>query len=117
MLEETLFKNIISRKIPADILYQDELVTAFRDIYPQAPTHVIIVPNTFISTLNEVKFEHEPILGRLITVAVRIAQDQNLAESGYRLIMNCNKHGGQEVYHIHLHLLGGCPLGPMVRTK
>ncbi|WWP01814.1 MAG: HIT domain-containing protein [Candidatus Dasytiphilus stammeri] len=117
MLKEKIFKNIISRKIPAEIIYQDELVTAFRDINPQAPTHVIIVPNTFISTLNEVKFKHEPILGRLITVAVRIAQDEKIAENGYRLIMNCNQHGGQEVYHLHLHLLGGCPLGPMLLTK
>lgn len=114
MVEETIFSKIIRREIPADIVYQDELVTAFRDISPQAPTHILVVPNILIPTANDVVAGHEAALGRMIVVASKIAKDEGFAEDGYRLIMNCNKHGGQEVYHIHLHLLGGRPLGPML---
>ncbi|ATG74535.1 histidine triad nucleotide-binding protein [Zobellella denitrificans] len=114
MAEETIFSKIIRKEIPAEILYQDELVTAFRDIHPKAPTHVLIVPNVLIPTVNEVEPEHELALGRLFTVARKLAADAGLAEDGYRLIVNCNRHGGQEVYHIHMHLLGGRPLGPML---
>ena len=116
MAEETIFSKIIRREIPSDIVYQDELVTAFRDISPQAPTHVLIIPNILIPTVN-VKTEHEVALGRMLTVAAKIAEQEGIAEDGYRLIMNCNRHGGQEVYHIHMHLLGGRPLGPMLAHK
>lgn len=114
MPEETIFSKIIRREIPADILYQDELVTAFRDINPQAPTHILIVPNRLIPTANDVTPEDEPALGRLFTVAAKLAKEAGIAEDGYRLLVNCNRHGGQEVYHLHLHLLGGRPLGPML---
>jgi len=114
MAEETIFSKIIRREIPSDIIFQDELVTAFRDISPQAPTHILIVPNVLIPTANDVQADHEAALGRMMTVAAKIAKQEGIAEDGYRLIMNCNKHGGQEVYHIHLHLVGGRPLGPML---
>jgi len=114
MAEETIFSKIIRREIPADVVYQDELVTAFRDIAPKAPTHILIIPNVLIRTANDVQAAHEQALGRMITVAAKIARDEGIAEDGYRLIMNCNRHGGQEVYHIHMHLLGGQPLGPML---
>ncbi|WP_127959940.1 purine nucleoside phosphoramidase [Serratia microhaemolytica] len=114
MAEETIFSKIIRREIPADVLYQDELVTAFRDIAPAAPTHILIVPNVLIPTVNQVEAEHEAALGRMLTVAAKIAKQEGIAEDGYRLIINCNRHGGQEVYHIHLHLVGGRPLGPML---
>ncbi|GLR09671.1 histidine triad nucleotide-binding protein [Mixta theicola] len=114
MAEETIFSKIIRREIPADIVYQDELVTAFRDISPKAPTHVLIVPNILVPTANDVSEAHEQAMGRMFTVAAKIAKKEGIAEDGYRLIMNCNRHGGQEVYHIHMHLLGGCPLGPML---
>ncbi|MDP5291338.1 purine nucleoside phosphoramidase [Oceanimonas sp. CHS3-5] len=114
MAEETIFSKIIRKEIPADILYQDELVTAFRDISPKAPTHVLIIPNVVIPTVNEVEAEHELALGRMFTVARKLAADAGIAEDGYRLMVNCNRHGGQEVYHIHMHLLGGRPLGPML---
>lgn len=117
MAEETIFSKIIRREIPSDIVYQDELVTAFRDISPQAPTHVLIVPNILIATTNDVAPEHEQVLGRMVTVAAKIARDEGIADDGYRLIMNCNRHGGQEVFHIHMHLLGGRPLGPMLSHK
>jgi histidine triad (HIT) family protein len=114
MAEETIFSKIIRREIPADILFQDELVTAFRDISPQAPTHILSIPNHLIPTANDVKASDEKALGRMMTVAAKLADEAGIAEEGYRLIMNCNKHGGQEVYHIHMHLLGGKPLGPML---
>ena len=114
MAEETIFSKIIRREISADIAYQDDLVTAFRDINPQAPTHVLIVPNHLIPTVNDVTAEDEPALGRMLTVAAKIAADEGIAADGYRLIINCNRNGGQEVYHIHMHLVGGRPLGRML---
>lgn len=112
--QETIFSKIIRQEIPADIVYQDDLVTAFRDISPQAPVHILIIPNKFIPTLNHVTHEDELILGRLFTVAAKIAEQEGIAQDGYRVIMNCNKNGGQEVFHIHLHLVGGEPLGKML---
>lgn len=114
MAEETIFSKIIRKEIPANIVYQDELVTAFRDIAPQAPTHILIIPNKLIPTVNDVTAEDETTLGHLFTVAAKIAKEEGVAEDGYRLIMNCNKHGGQEVFHIHMHLVGGEPLGRML---
>ena len=114
MAEETIFSKIIRREIPADILYQDDLVTAFRDIAPKAPTHILIIPNHLIATANDVKASDEAALGRMVTVAAKLAAEAGIAEDGYRIIMNCNRHGGQEVYHIHMHLVGGEPLGPIL---
>ncbi|PWI34962.1 purine nucleoside phosphoramidase [Vibrio albus] len=114
MAEETIFSKIIRKEIPADIVYQDDLVTAFRDISPRAPSHVLIIPNKFIPTLNDIEEEDELMMGRMFTVAKKLAKDEGIDEGGYRLIMNCNAHGGQEVYHIHMHLLGGRPLGPLL---
>ena len=114
MGKETIFSKIIRREISADIVYQDDLVTAFRDINPQAPTHVLIVPNKLIPTVNDATTEDEPALGRMLTVAAKLAADEGIAADGYRLIINCNRHGGQEVYHIHMHLIGGRPLGRML---
>ncbi len=113
-MEETIFSKIIRREIPADVVYQDDLVTAFKDINPRAPVHFLIVPNKLISTVNDIDTEDEVALGRLFTVAKKIAIEQGIADDGYRLIMNCNLHGGQEVYHIHMHLVGGKPLGPIL---
>ena len=114
MTEETIFSKIIRREIPADILYQDELVTAFRDIHPQAPTHILIVTNRVIPTTNDVQPEDEATLGRLFTVAAKLAKEAGIDESGYRVIVNCNRDAGQEVFHLHMHLLGGRGLGPLV---
>ncbi|RLV59658.1 purine nucleoside phosphoramidase [Parashewanella curva] len=114
MAEETIFSKIIRKEIPADIVYQDELVTAFRDISPRAPTHVLIIPNKLIPTVNDVTESDEASLGRMMTVAAKIAEQEGIAEDGYRLIMNCNKHGRQEVFHIHMHLIGGQDVGPML---
>jgi histidine triad (HIT) family protein len=112
--KETIFSKVIRREIPADIVYQDELVTAFRDIRPLAPVHVLIVPNKLIPTSNDVEANDEATLGRMFTAAARIAAREGIADDGYRLIVNCNRHGGQEVFHLHMHLLGGRPLGRML---
>ncbi|WOT07007.1 purine nucleoside phosphoramidase [Shewanella youngdeokensis] len=117
MAEETIFSKIIRREIPADILFQDELVTAFRDINAQAPTHILIIPNHLIPTANDIKASDEKALGRMMTVAAKLAQEEGIAQDGYRLIINCNKHGGQEVFHLHMHLVGGQSLGPMLSKK
>ena len=114
MAEDTIFSKIIRGEIPADIVFQDDTVTAFRDISPQAPTHILIIPNKLIPTVNDVTAQDEQVLGHLFVVAAKIAQQEGIAEEGYRLVMNCNKHGGQEVFHIHMHLLGGKPLGPLL---
>jgi len=110
----TLFEKIIAGELPAAIVHKDERVTAFRDIRPAAPTHILIVTNKPIPTANDVTDDDESLLGHLFTVARDLARQEGIAENGYRLIVNCNAHGGQEVYHLHLHLLGGRPLGPMV---
>ena len=117
MPDETIFSKIIRREIPAAILHQDELVTAFRDIGAQAPTHVLIVPNELVPTAADVEPRHEAALGRLFTVARRIAEQDGIAEDGYRLIVNCGRHGGQEVWHLHMHLVGGRPLGRMLAPQ
>ncbi|GAA0819080.1 purine nucleoside phosphoramidase [Colwellia asteriadis] len=114
MSEETIFSKIIRQEIPTPLLYQDDLVTAFRDIAPRANSHILIIPNKLIATVNDVTTDDELTLGRMITVAKKLAKEEGIDENGYRLIMNCNKDGGQEVYHIHMHLLGGQPLGPML---
>lgn len=114
MTDETLFSKIVKREIPADIVYQDEHVTAFRDIYPQAPTHILIVPNKVIPTVNDISPEDESTLGHLFVVAKKLAEKEGIAEDGYRLLINCGNHGHQEIFHLHMHLVGGKPLGPML---
>ena len=102
---ECLFCKIALKQIPAHIAYDDGDVMAFHDIHPQAPVHLLIIPHQHIATLNDV--EDELIMGKLTRVAKHLAKEHDIADAGYRLVMNCNTHGGQEVYHIHLHLLGG----------
>ena len=116
MAEETIFSKIINKEIPADLLYQDDLVTAFRDINPRAPSHILIIPNKLLPTTNDDEVEDEAMMGRMFTVARKLAKEEGIAEDGYRLIVNCNSHGGQEVYHIHMHLVGGRPLGPLLMS-
>ncbi len=111
---DTVFAQIVRGEIPADVVYQDELVTAFRDLQPQAPTHILIVPNKPVATVAEVTDADEPALGRMITVAARLAEEEGIDEAGYRLSLNCRAHGGQDVFHVHLHLVGGRPLGRML---
>ncbi len=113
-LPATVFEKIIAGQLPADIVYKDDRVTAFRDIHPRAPTHILIVPNKVIATTDDIADGDEALIGHLVTVARDLARQEGIAKNGYRLIINCREHGGQEVYHLHIHLLGGRPLGPMV---
>lgn len=110
----SLFEKIIAGELPADIVHQDDRVTAFRDIHPRAPVHILIVPNKMIATANDIADDDESLIGHLFVVARDLARREGIAADGYRLIINCNSHGGQEVYHLHLHLVGGAPLGPML---
>ncbi|MEO7252216.1 MAG: histidine triad nucleotide-binding protein [Arenimonas sp.] len=104
---ETIFSKIIAREIPADIVFEDEQVLAFRDISPQAPVHVLFIPKTAYATLDEVPAGESELLGRLLLAAAQYARQQGFAKDGYRLVMNVNQDGGQTVFHVHLHLLAG----------
>ena len=107
----TLFHKIIRREIPADIVFEDEHVIAFRDIAPQAPVHVLFVPKETFATLNDVPVERPDVVGRLAVAAASYAKSEGFDEDGYRIVMNCNGDGGQTVFQIHLHLLAGAQLG------
>ena len=106
-MSETIFSKIIKHELPADIVYEDDAVMAFRDINPQAPVHVLVIPKVEIATVNDVKPEQAELVGRMVLAAQKIAADEGIAEDGFRLVINCNGHGCQEVFHLHLHLLGG----------
>lgn len=110
----TIFSKIISGELPADIVYKDDLVTCFRDINPAAPVHILLVPNKEIATVDALQDEDQSLMGHMMLVARNLARAEGIAEGGYRLIVNCNDEGGQEVYHLHMHLMGGRPMGPMV---
>ncbi len=109
-MTDTLFDKIIRREIPADIVYEDADVVAFRDIHPQAPVHVLFVPRKSIATLNDLGPGDAELVGKLVLAAAAYAKREGFAESGYRTVFNCNDDGGQTVFHVHLHLLGGAPL-------
>lgn len=106
----SIFEKIIKREIPADIVFENDELIAFRDIAPQAPMHVLFVPKQRFDTLNDVPETEALLLGKLMLAAKAYAQNIGIAEDGYRLVLNCNRNGGQTVFHIHLHLLGGAPL-------
>jgi histidine triad (HIT) family protein len=108
---ECIFCKIIAGEIPSTKVYEDEAVTAFRDINPAAPTHILIIPNKHIPSVNQLEPDDEKTVGYLFTVAKQIAEKENISESGYRLIINTGPDSGQIVYHLHLHLLGGRKLG------
>lgn len=113
MTADCLFCKIVSGDIPADIVFEDDEILAFNDISPQAPVHILIIPKKHIATINELSETDADIISRLLLCAKTLAADKGIAESGYRLLFNCNAQGGQTVYHIHLHLLGGRQLGAL----
>ena len=102
-----IFCKIANGELESEIVYQDEEVLAFRDVNPQAPTHILCIPRKHISTTNDLSAEDEALAGKLLLTASQLAKQLGFAEDGYRLVMNCNGHAGQTVFHIHLHLLGG----------
>ena len=109
--DDCLFCKILAGDIPADVIYESETAIAFRDINPQAPTHVLIIPRKHIATINDIEAEDEELVGSLFTAARAIAKQEGFSDEGYRAVMNCNEAAGQTVFHIHLHLLGGRDLG------
>ncbi len=104
---DCVFCQIVDGKIPGDIVYQDEELLAFRDINPQAAVHLLIIPKKHIASLAELTEKEAPLMGRMVSVASKLAEREGVSESGYRLVINCGKEGGQLVPHLHLHLLGG----------
>ena len=110
----SIFTKIINREIPSDIVFENDKVIAFKDINPQAPVHILVVPKKEIATVNDIKEEDKELIGEVYLAIGKIAADLGIAEEGYRVIANCNEYGGQEVFHIHFHLLGGEKLGPLV---
>jgi histidine triad (HIT) family protein len=107
---DTIFGKIVRREIPADIVYEDDDVLAFRDLNPQAPVHVLFIPKRAIATLDDAQASDAELLGKLLLAAAGYARSENLAEQGYRTVINCNEHGGQTVFHLHVHLLAGRPM-------
>ena len=106
-MPESIFTRIINRELPAEFVYEDDEIVAFRDINPQAPTHVLVVPKVEIPTVNDIQPGQAELIGKMVLVAQKIAADEGIAEDGFRLVVNCNRHGCQEVFHLHMHLIGG----------
>ena len=107
----TIFSKIINRELPADIVYEDEHCLAFKDINPQAPTHILLIPRRHIASLNDLGPDDDALVGEMTRRAAAIAKEEGLAERGYRVVFNCNADAGQTVFHIHMHLVGGRRLG------
>ncbi|MDE2088476.1 MAG: histidine triad nucleotide-binding protein [Gammaproteobacteria bacterium] len=106
-MPDCIFCKMVAGEIQPDLVYQDQYVIAFRDINPQAPTHVLVVPREHIATLNDLTPEHASLIGRMYLAAQAVAHQEGIAERGYRTLINCNPEAGQTVYHLHLHVLGG----------
>jgi histidine triad (HIT) family protein len=102
---------MVSGEIAPDVVYEDEVLLAFRDVNPQAPTHVLVIPKRHVATLNDVEIADAELIGRMHLAARHIAREEGIAERGYRTVINCNAEAGQSVFHVHLHLLGGRPMG------
>ncbi len=109
-MSDTIFGKISRDEIPADIVYQDEEVVAFRDLNPQAPTHILLIPRKPIPSLNALEAEDAELVGKLFLAARKVAEQEGIAAAGYRAVINCNAAAGQTVFHLHLHLLGGRPM-------
>ncbi len=109
-MTDCVFCKIIAGEIDSDIVHSGERSIAFRDLHPQAPTHILIIPRRHVPTLEDLTPDDTPLLGEMFTVARRLAAEEGIAERGYRTVFNCREEGGQDIYHLHLHLLGGRPL-------
>ena len=111
---DCIFCKIINKEIPATIVYEDDEILAFKDINPQTPVHIVVIPKKHIAKITEIEKQDEAIIGKIYSVINQIAEKQGIAEEGFRVIINCGENGGQEVKHIHFHLLGGAKLGAIV---
>ncbi len=114
---DCVFCKIVKGEIPAKVVYEDELIMAFHDINPQRKVHVLVIPKKHIPTLNDLTEEDKELMGHLMVKIPQIAKQLGIAEDGYRVLVNTNRHGGQEIYHVHFHILGGEPVGPMTCPK
>ncbi len=110
-MPDCLFCKMVAREMQPDIVYENDDVLAFRDVNPQAPVHILVIPKQHISTINDLQPEHNELIGKLYQVARQVAQQEEISERGYRTLINCNAEAGQTVFHIHMHLLGGRPMG------
>ncbi|CAL4323186.1 Purine nucleoside phosphoramidase [Buchnera aphidicola (Eriosoma lanigerum)] len=115
MFKKTIFHKIISGEIKSSIIYQDKYVTAIKDINPQAPIHILIIPNEYIPNSNYINKNNRQLFGYMFYIATKIAKKVHIDQDGYRIILNCNKNAGQEIYYLHIHLLGGKNLGPLLK--
>lgn len=106
-MEDCLFCRIVKREIPSSIVYEDDLILGFKDIQPQAPVHVLLIPKVHISSMNDIEKEHGEIIAHLISVVPQVAEKMGIKDSGYRVVVNCGEDGGQTVFHLHYHILGG----------
>lgn len=112
-MRNCIFCKIVASEIPSDIVFEDDHIMAFNDVAPQAPVHILIIPKAHIESVNELDESHHDLMGRLALRAQALARERGIAETGYRLIVNCNAQGGQTVYHLHVHLMGGRQLGAL----
>jgi histidine triad (HIT) family protein len=106
-MEDCLFCRIVKREIPSSIVYEDDLILGFKDIQPQAPVHVLLIPKVHISSMNDIEKEHGEIIAHLTSVVPQVAEKMGIKDSGYRVVVNCGEDGGQTVFHLHYHILGG----------
>lgn len=113
-MEDCIFCKIINKQIPSTIVYEDEEILAFRDIHPAAPVHILIIPKKHIKSIMELSLEDEKVIGKIYSVIQQIAKQENIAQEGFRVIINCGENGGQEVGHLHFHLIGGKKLGTKI---
>ncbi len=104
---DCIFCNIVTGKIPSDIVYQDDKVIAFRDINPQSPVHLLVIPKQHFTALTDITEKEVPLMGHMVSIANKLAKDESISADGYRLVVNCGKQGGQLVPHLHLHIMGG----------
>ncbi|MDQ1363273.1 MAG: histidine triad family protein [Pseudomonadota bacterium] len=109
-MTDCIFCKIAKGEIPSNVVFQNDDVLAFRDLNPQAPTHILVIPKKHIATTNDITPADEALIGKMLLAAKQVAKDEGIAESGYRTVMNCNRGAGQTVFHIHLHVLGGRPM-------
>lgn len=113
-MEDCIFCKIIKKEIPSTIVYEDEDILAFRDIHPVAPVHILVIPKKHISSIMEIELEDQNVIGKIYTIIKQIAKQEEIAEKGFRVIVNCGENGGQEVPHLHFHLIGGKKLGTKI---
>lgn len=113
-MENCIFCKIIKKEIPSTIIYEDEEILAFRDIHPVAPVHILVIPKKHISSIMQIEQEDEDVIGKIYSVIQQIAKQEEIAEDGFRVIVNCGENGGQEVPHLHFHLIGGKKLGTKI---